>query len=291
MWSAFARPSPRRPARSDERVLPLRQVGRAVTESADRRTTGQRVRRTDGPRHHRRLRLHFGRGAVVVAAPALPRPRGRCGGPSWARAEKQRADRAAVGRTAPARELIVFRNVLVWIDGSASAAQALITAVEMARASRGRLGLLSVVGRPSRGMSLARPPFALPVSHERLAAQLDADAQRLVEDGARAVPADVPVTKLLSRGSMADALLEHTRSGPWDLVVVGLRSASDHRPLRRGVGARLLRASSIPVLVVWTAPSPPKRSLTTARPSARAKGVPARRAAALRVTNRRPRRP
>ncbi len=163
----------------------------------------------------------------------------------------------------------MFRNLLVGIDGSASATQALAQAIDMARASRGRLGLVSVAARPSRGSRIALPPFALPISPPQLAAQLQADAQRHLDKAEPTVPADVPVTKLLSRGSVADALLEHTRDGPWDLIVLGQRSCADLGPLRRGVGMRLLRASPVPVLVVRSASepplAPPRRSPTAAR--------------------------
>jgi nucleotide-binding universal stress UspA family protein len=163
----------------------------------------------------------------------------------------------------------VFRNVLVGIDGSASATQALGRAIEIARASGGRLGLLSVALRPSLGISLQRPPFVLPITTPQLAAQLQIHAQGHLDQADRTVPADVPVTKLVSRGSVADALLEHTRNGPWDLIVIGHRNSADHWPLRRGVGNRLLRASPVPVLVVRNAstpaPTPPRRSRRAAR--------------------------
>lgn len=150
----------------------------------------------------------------------------------------------------------MFRNLLVGIDGSLSARQALTRAIEIARASHGRLGLLSVAAGPARGISLALPPFALPAWRPQLAAQLETDAQRHLDTAERTVPADVPVTKLLGRASMADALLEHARQGPWDLIVVGHRSCADRWPLPRGVGTRLLRASPVPVLVVRSALQP-----------------------------------
>jgi nucleotide-binding universal stress UspA family protein len=155
----------------------------------------------------------------------------------------------------------MFCNVLVGIDGSASAMQALAQAIEMARASGSRLGLLSVATRPSLGSRISLPPFALPISPPQLAAQLQADAQRHLDKAERMVPADVPVTKLLSlsRGSVSDAVLEHTRHGPWDLIVLSNRSAADRWPLRRGVGTRLLRAASVPVLVVPNASEPAQR--------------------------------
>lgn len=137
----------------------------------------------------------------------------------------------------------MFRNVLLGTDGSASAAQALDRVIEIARESRGRIGLLAVAAEPSACVALA--PFALAVSCAGLRAQLEAEAQRHIDEAERAVPADVPVTKLLARGRPADALLAQALDGPWDLIVVG-----DGWPLRRRAGARLLRTSPVPVLVV-----------------------------------------
>lgn len=131
----------------------------------------------------------------------------------------------------------MFLNVLLGIDGSASAAQALDRAIEIARASRGRIGLLAVAAEPSAWIAMA--PFALAISRTRLRAELEAEALRQVDEAERAVPADVPVTKLLAHGRAADALLTYALDGPWDLIVVG-----DRWPLRR------LRKSPVPVLVV-----------------------------------------
>jgi nucleotide-binding universal stress UspA family protein len=153
----------------------------------------------------------------------------------------------------------MFRNVLVGVDGSASATHALAEAIEIARASGGRLGLLSVAASPSRGIALALPPSVSPVSQAQLSAQLQAKAQRNLDEAERSVPADMPVTKLLSHGSVVRALLTRTHDGPWDLIVVGHRRAADRWPLRQSVGTRLLRASPVPVLVVSSASKPTPR--------------------------------
>jgi nucleotide-binding universal stress UspA family protein len=141
----------------------------------------------------------------------------------------------------------MFHNVLLGIDGSASAAQALDRAIEIARASRGRIGLLSAVAEPSAWIALA--PFALSVSRAGLRADLEAEAQRHIDEAERAVPLDVPVTKLLTRGRAADALLTQALDGPWDLIVVGAGG-----PLGRRAGGRLIRKSPVPVLVVQAGP-------------------------------------
>jgi nucleotide-binding universal stress UspA family protein len=148
----------------------------------------------------------------------------------------------------------MFRNVLVGVDGSPSSARALEQAIDIARASGGRLGLLAVAPQPSSWVCVT--PFAMPVSSTLFAAQLDAEAQRHIDEAERTVPADVPVTKLLAHGSAAKALLAHAEAGPWDLVMVGHRHSSDRRLPRRGVGDWLLHRSPVPVLVVRSVPEP-----------------------------------
>jgi nucleotide-binding universal stress UspA family protein len=142
----------------------------------------------------------------------------------------------------------MFRNVLVYADGSPSGELALRHAIDIARASGGRIGILGVALRPSPLMSAA--PFAVPVSHAALVAELLAEARRHVEEAERAVPADVPVTKLLARGNTAKALLAHAGQCPWDLLVIGQRAASERWPSGRRLDARLSRSSPVPVLIV-----------------------------------------
>jgi nucleotide-binding universal stress UspA family protein len=155
----------------------------------------------------------------------------------------------------------VFHNVLLGIDGSASAAKALDRAIEIARASHGRLGLLSVAAEPSPFVAMA--PFSPPISRAGLRAELEAEALRRLEEAEHAVPHDVPVTKLLAHGRTDDALLAQARDGPWDLIVVG----------ERGRLGRL-RKSPAPVLVVGSgaesiaAPAQARRFMRARRPSA-----------------------
>ena len=147
----------------------------------------------------------------------------------------------------------MFRNILVGIDGSSTSLGALRRAVEIAMASRGRLGLLSVA--PRLGAWFAPPPFALPVSRGQMEAELEAEAERNLQRAAEEVPADVPVTKLLARGRPADVLLTHALDGYWDLIVIGHHSGLLRWPPGRRVGARLVRSSPIPVLIVRGEPS------------------------------------
>jgi nucleotide-binding universal stress UspA family protein len=93
----------------------------------------------------------------------------------------------------------------------------------------------------------------LPVSRDRLEQELLTWAQQNVEEAARQVPEHIPITKLVTRGRAAAALLREARTGCWDLVVVG--RSHGRRRLLGSVGERLNRRAGVPVLVVHEDPS------------------------------------
>ena len=97
----------------------------------------------------------------------------------------------------------------------------------------------------------------VPVSREQLEQELLEWARRNVEEAARLVPAEIPITKLVMRGPAGAALLREARTGCWDLVVVG-QSGRRHR-LVGSVGERLNRRSGVPVLIVHDEPSQARR--------------------------------
>ena len=140
----------------------------------------------------------------------------------------------------------MFHRILVGVDDSRAARQALARAIEMVQAGNGRLGLLS--SAPFPPPIAAAGPAVLPVTREQLERELVEWAARNVEDAAQNVPQEIPITKLVTRGPAGAALLREAQSGCWDLVVVG-QSHRRHWPLG-AVGDRLNRRSDVPVLVV-----------------------------------------
>jgi len=153
----------------------------------------------------------------------------------------------------------MFHRILVGIDDSPAAKAALARAVELVEAGHGRLGLLS--SAPGPPPVPCAGPTMLPISRAQLDQQLIDWAQRNVEEAAELVPQEIPVTKIVSRGSPGRALLREASTGCWDLVVVG-QAHHNHRPLLERVGERLNRHSDTPVLVVHEQPlepGPPRR--------------------------------
>ena len=148
----------------------------------------------------------------------------------------------------------MFHRILVGVDDSSAAKEALERAVELVQAGHGRLGLLSSAPGPPALASVG--PAVLPVSRAQLEQQLIEWAQRNVEAAAKLVPEEIPLTKIVARGSPGRALLREARTGVWDLVIVG-QAHREHRPLLERVGERLNRRSPTLVLVVHEEPLEP----------------------------------
>src|SRR3954454_12454272 len=143
----------------------------------------------------------------------------------------------------------VYRNILVAVDGSQDAEAALAHAGELARDQRARLTLLTAIP-PIPATALlatgAAPPRSEVIKHY-------SDLRR---EAAATLPADVSVTTLLVEGPPAKALVERSRSGAFDLIVMGSHGHGRlHTSLLGCVSQKVLHCSPIPVLLI-RAPDP-----------------------------------
>src|SRR4051812_21983834 len=143
----------------------------------------------------------------------------------------------------------LYRNILVAVDGSPDADAALAHAGELARDQRARLTLLTAIPpTPATAMLAtgAAPPRNEVVRHY----------SELLRQAAATVPEDVSVTTLLVEGPPAKALIERSRSGAFDLIVMGSHGHGRlHTTLLGCVSQKVLHASPIPVLLT-RAPDP-----------------------------------
>jgi nucleotide-binding universal stress UspA family protein len=143
----------------------------------------------------------------------------------------------------------VYRNILVAIDGSPDADAALAHAAELARDQRARLTLVTAVPQvPATALlaSGAAPPRSEVIKHY-------AELLRVAASG---LPEDVSVTTLLVEGPPARALIERSKSGAFDLIVMGSHGHGRlHTTLLGCVSQKVLHASPIPVLLT-RAPEP-----------------------------------
>ncbi|MBB4664203.1 universal stress protein [Conexibacter arvalis] len=164
----------------------------------------------------------------------------------------------------------MFHNILVGIDGTPASECALRRAVEIALDARARLTILTAVGR--------LPAFSAASGDATLVAQLTNDlrseALERLDEAVAGVPAEIPVTKLVSFQPVREALLRRVATGCHDLLVVGTRGLTGLRGLFAGsVSRHLVQHCDVPVLVVHAERptgvrdrSPSRRTAGVARP-------------------------
>jgi nucleotide-binding universal stress UspA family protein len=168
----------------------------------------------------------------------------------------------------------MFRNILVSVDGSDHAQRALDEAIDIARAGRGRLTILTAVNQPPAWVASGVGTGAAALS----ALDLEREAVQVMRDAVSRVPDDVPVITLISRRPIRSALMKAAACGDYDLLVMGSRG-------RRALAASLLGSvshyalnhSPIPVLIVHddgtqTQSAPATRELPSEDPPAEPNG-------------------
>jgi nucleotide-binding universal stress UspA family protein len=139
---------------------------------------------------------------------------------------------------------VMFRSILVAIDGSKHAQRALEEAIDLARAQKARLTLISVALPPPVVMPGYVPVMPTPE-------QLKDDAEQLLDAAEKQVPDDVPVSTVVRTGSPAQAILDRIAQGEHDLVVMGSRGRGSIQSLLLGsVSQAGVHGSPVPVLVV-----------------------------------------
>jgi nucleotide-binding universal stress UspA family protein len=141
----------------------------------------------------------------------------------------------------------MFHNILVSVDGSDHAEQALTEAIDLAAASRARLTILTAVPRPSSWAFAGASAGAA----ERLVVELEHESQKILRYAADRIPAEIPVTTILTHEPVRSALLERIRDAGHDLVIMGSRGRGALRSSLLGsVSHDMLHHSPVPVLIV-----------------------------------------
>jgi nucleotide-binding universal stress UspA family protein len=150
----------------------------------------------------------------------------------------------------------MFRNILVSVDGSEHSDRALDEAIDIARADQARLTILTAIPQPPVWAASAMAAGACAVS----AAELEKEAVDIMRRAVKRVPADVPVTTIISRKPIRNALMNRLEEGNFDLLVMGSRGRGAlSASLLGSVSHYALNHSPIPVLIVH-ADKPPKSS-------------------------------
>jgi nucleotide-binding universal stress UspA family protein len=146
----------------------------------------------------------------------------------------------------------MFHNILVAIDGSPDAEEALKQAIDLADSEHARLTLFSSLVTP--------PPAAYIGAGSGVAATIAADAQSETETVLRTAVEQVPdrlsVTSVLSSAPVRPALIRQIKDGAHDLVVMGSRGRGALRSVLLGsVSHYVLHHSPVPILIVHSDPA------------------------------------
>ncbi len=141
----------------------------------------------------------------------------------------------------------MFRNILVAIDGSPDADEALTQAIDLAESEHTRLTLFSAVTTP--------PAVAYASVSGNVVSNLirdaEAESKKILEAAVERVPEDVSVTTVMSSDPVRPALLRQIETGQHDLLMMGSRGRGAVRSVLLGsVSHYVLHHSPVPVLIM-----------------------------------------
>lgn len=144
----------------------------------------------------------------------------------------------------------MYSHILVPIDGSGTSERGLEEAIRLAGALHARLRLLHVIdGFPMLMDMSAVASFDATLQHFR-----DFGAEVLAKAVKSATAADVETTTVvreITRGRIADIVLDEVRVAKCDLIVMGTHGRRGFSRLALGSDAdRVVRESPVPVLLV-----------------------------------------
>jgi nucleotide-binding universal stress UspA family protein len=144
----------------------------------------------------------------------------------------------------------MFHNILVAVDGSPDAEQALTEAIDLAEGEHASITLITAVAQ--------LPPTAYMTAGEelgRLVEDAHAYAEAILRRGRERVPDGLTVTTVLTEQPIRSALLDQIDKGEHDLVVMGSRGRGGVRAALLGsVSHHVLHHSPVPVLIVHAHP-------------------------------------
>ena len=141
----------------------------------------------------------------------------------------------------------MFHNILVAVDGSQHAEQALADAIDLADREHARLTLFTALVQPPAAAFFGATGDAVADIFQQAEAQAEAVLRRARDR----VPDHLSVTTVLSTDPVQPALIRQIKNGAHDLVVMGSRGRGAMRSALLGsVSHYVLHHSPVPVLIV-----------------------------------------
>jgi nucleotide-binding universal stress UspA family protein len=154
----------------------------------------------------------------------------------------------------------MFHDILVAIDGSPDADEALRQAIDLAESQHARLTIFSAVATPPAVTYVGVSGNVL----ADLTRDAESDAEKTMRAAVELVPGDVSVSTVLSHDPVRPGLLHQIEAGHHDLLVMGSRGRGAIRSALLGsVSHYALHHSPIPVLIVHAEPAPRLESAAT----------------------------
>ena len=140
----------------------------------------------------------------------------------------------------------MFHDILVAVDGSPDAEQALTEAIDLAESEHTRLTLITALCQlPATAYVATGVPVAQLLEDGRV------EAQAILQRARERVPDGVSVTTVLSEQPIRAALIGQIADGHHDLVVMGSRGRGPVRAALLGsVSHYALHHSPVPVLII-----------------------------------------
>ena len=140
----------------------------------------------------------------------------------------------------------MFHDIVVAVDGSRHAEQALSHAIDLAQSEHARLTVMTAVSEPPVTVYLAAGELT-----GKLLADARGQAEAILRRARDRIPADLPVTTILTEQPIGMALLREIKEHHHDLVVLGSRGRGAVRSTLLGsVSHYILHHSPVPVLIV-----------------------------------------
>jgi nucleotide-binding universal stress UspA family protein len=146
----------------------------------------------------------------------------------------------------PSKEISMFHRILVAVDNSPDATQALTQAIDLARTEHAHLTLMTGVAQvPASAYLEPGAPISSMTDDAR------ASAETILSEALLAVPSELSVTTVLTDKPIRAALIDQIHTGEYDLVLMGSRGRGAVRSgLLGSVSHYVLNHSRTPVLIV-----------------------------------------